>query len=238
MTAEALTVPLLRKDVLHFLGYRRRSAPAPRTEQALEAALSEARQLIVPRGIRRIVPPECAATLGLPDGPGSSCLGLGLVTIGLELEKRVTELLARGEDTRALLLDAAGSAAVEESAEELERRIRGDLGDRGGGGDGEASPTPRFGARRVSPGYGSWPITAQRALFEMLPHDEIGVQLLPSCLMAPRKSVSFAVWLDVSERRAANAGAGAVEEGRPGRCATCDMTTCPYRDDADEPEGP
>ncbi len=228
MSALELAVPLRREDALHFLGYRGGGTPAARTESALDAALAEARDLVAPRGVHRIVPRDCAAVLGLPARRGP-CIALGLVTIGPGLERRVSELLARGEDLRALLLDAAGSAAAEEAADELERRIHAAGGSGGTARDeGERDVAERGGAprrkpRRVSPGYGAWPLTAQRALFDLLPHEEIGVRLLPSCLMVPRKSVSFAVWL--GERESADPGS------RPGRCMSCDMTTCPYREE-------
>jgi hypothetical protein len=82
----------------------------------------------------------------------------------------------------------------------------------------------------VSPGYGTWPITAQRALFDLLPHDEIQVELLPSCLMTPRKSVSFAVWLGERETPGVGQGNAAGDEGRTARCAICDLPSCPYRE--------
>lgn len=245
MTVESLVVPLLRENLLHFLGYRGRGTPSPRIEALLEPAVAEAWSLIAPRGVHRVVPRERAALLGLAAGSGA-CLAIGLVTIGPALERRVSELLALGQETRALLLDAAGSAAVEEAAEDLERRIHE---------RGEAPARARPASRRVSPGYGSWPVTAQRALFEMLPHGEIGVSLLPSCLMSPRKSVSFAVWLEAAvgaggtedaagaagtaEAAGAPAASGdACEPCGPGRCASCDLTTCPYREAPDEAETP
>lgn len=212
MTAVSLTVPLRREGVLHFLGYRGRGVPRPRTEDALGPVLDEARGLITPRGLFRIEASKCAAALGLKSRPGLE-LALGLVTIGFALERRVTDLLTRGETTRALLLDAAGSAAAEETADELERCIH----------------TRRV-PRRFSPGYGAWPLSAQQALFELLPHEEIEVQLLPSCLMAPRKSVSFAVWLGPENE------ADIPEECRAGRCETCGLTTCPYREPATSAE--
>lgn len=223
MTGIPLAVLIHREGVLHFLGYRGRGVPRPRTEDALERVLGEARALVDPRGLFRIEEAKCAEALGLRPRPGLE-LALGLVTIGHALERRVTECLAGGETTRALLLDAAGSAAAEEAANELERRIH----------------TRRV-PRRFSPGYGTWPLTAQRALFQMLPHREIDVRLLPSCLMAPRKSVSFAVWVGPESE------ADIPEECRAGRCESCDLTTCPYRDlpaDADgrprtdRPSGP
>jgi hypothetical protein len=222
VTAVALPVPLRREDVLHFLGYRGRGVPGPRVEETLGSVLEEARSLIDPRGITRTAEPESAAILGLRARPGAS-LALGLVTIGFGLERRVSALLENGETTRALLLDAAGSASAEEAADELEARIHAHGP---GGGRIGACRIPR----RFSPGYGAWPITAQRALFRMLPHEEIEVRLLPSCLMAPRKSISFAVWLSPEKED------DIPEECRSRRCADCDMTTCPYREPASQPE--
>jgi hypothetical protein len=207
VNAVALSVPLHREDVLHFLGYRGKT-PAPRIEEALGPVLDEARSLVTARGLSRIATSEHAVALGLRARPDLSLnLGLGLVTIGFKLERQVSSLLAKGETTRALLLDAAGSAAAEEAADLLERRLH-------------AGRIPR----RFSPGYGSWPLTAQQALFELLPHEEIQVRLLPSCLMAPRKSVSFAVWLGPETE------ADVPEECRTARCRTCGLTNCPYRE--------
>jgi hypothetical protein len=214
MTALALGIELRREDVLHFLGYGGRGVPGPRIEEALGLAIEEARPLAVPRGVHGVHPPGCAGPLGLEIRPGGR-LALGLVTIGDALERQVTSLLAQGEATRALLLDAAGSAAAEEAAATLERRIRG------------GKP-----ARRFSPGYGAWPITAQRALFELLPHEEIEVRLLPSCLMTPRKSVSFAVWLGEEDAAVGEDACG------PARCEICGLTSCAYRERPLAPEAP
>ena len=146
MTAMSMTVPLLRGDVLHFLGYRGRGTPAPRTEEALQSALEEARRLVVPRGVHRVVPSECAGELRLK-ARARPCLALGLVTVGPGLEERVSELLERGEHTQALLLDAAGSAAAEEAADELERRIHGGVAVRWleGPNSGRTIPRKLFG---------------------------------------------------------------------------------------------
>ena len=44
-----------------------------------------------------------------------------------------------------------------------------------------------------SPGYCGWDVSEQRLLFSLLPQGFCGVQLLPSCLMLPLKSVSTVV---------------------------------------------
>jgi len=71
----------------------------------------------------------------------------------------------------------------------------------------------------VSPGYGSWGIHSQKALFDRLPHHRIGVDLLPTMLMTPRKSISFAMWLGADRRPLA---------GLSG-CARCGLVECRYR---------
>lgn len=209
------TVEVRRLDVLHFLGYRGRGLPSVRVAQMLTEVMEQGRSLVAARGIYREVGPDEVPDLGLTPVPRAA-LSLGLVTIGPALEREVTDLLSRGETTRALLLDAVGSAAVEEAADVLEGRLRGAAIT----GAGHASGA----SRRFSPGYGRWPLTAQRALFAMLPHEEIQVALLPSSLMAPRKSVSFAVWLGPG------GDPDASRECRSRRCADCDLETCLYRE--------
>ena len=48
---------------------------------------------------------------------------------------------------------------------------------------------------RASPGQEGWPIQQQRVFFGLLPAEEIGVRLTTSCLMLPRKSISFVIGL-------------------------------------------
>jgi hypothetical protein len=215
VNAAGLEVEIRRLDVLHFLGYRGRGLPSARVAQMLTEVVEQGRSLMAPRGIDREVRPDQISDLGLTPVPRAT-LSLGLVTIGPELERQVTDLLSGGETTRALLLDAVGSAAVEEAADVLEGRLRGATLT----GTGHASGA----SRRFSPGYGRWPLSAQRPLFDLLPHDDIQVRLLPSGLMTPRKSVSFAIWLGPG------GDPDAPAECRSRRCADCDMETCLYRE--------
>ena len=213
--APALPVGIQRLDVLHFLGYRGQGLPSARVAQALGEVMEQGRSRVTACGVHRTVRADEVASLGLAPIPRAA-LALGLVTIGPALEHEVSRLLARGETTRALLLDAVGSAAAEEAADLLEGRMR----ERAVGGSSRAGAA----SRRFSPGYGRWPLTAQPALFALLPHADIQVDLLPSCLMAPRKSVSFAVWLGPGD------DPHAPEACRTRRCAECDLTNCLYRE--------
>jgi hypothetical protein len=210
----SLPVTIERDDVLHFLGYPEGQSPFGRIAGLLTETLREARRLVRPRGVFELLQPEQATDLGL-DVLDATRLVAGLVTIGDGIESRSTELLRSGAATEALLLDAAGSAAAEEAADRLGALVAGD------GGDWALQAVSRAGhvSCRISPGYGAWPITAQRALFDRLPHAAIGVELMPTMLMLPRKSISFAMWLGADARPIT---------GLSG-CARCALEHCRYR---------
>jgi hypothetical protein len=199
-----LPVAVRREEVVRFLEYPEGRQPSERVEKLLAEALVEARALVRARGAYNPLPADDCSRVGLERIDADS-LVVGLVTAGEAIEARARDLAAAGDLTRSVLLDAAGSAAAEEAADRLSAEIVG-------GGQGSASC-------RLSPGYGRWPIESQTALFELLPHAAVGVRLLPSMLMVPRKSVSFAMWLGSRQRPA---------EGLAG-CLRCDLETCRYR---------
>lgn len=234
--ARVLRLPLLvrRADVLYFLGYPESRVPPPQIESLIEPVLGEARELARARGTYLKVPVAAARSLGLEpiDATG---LVIGLVTVGGALESRVAERLRDGDATGALLLDAAGSAAAEEAADHLGAIIADtdpedgteaaaiDLSPdalqvRAGASRKETEPAAPVSCR-ISPGYGSWPLEAQRSLFERLPHERLGVSLSPAMLMVPRKSISFAMWL----------GADARPISGLSGCARCPLDRCRYR---------
>lgn len=127
---------------------------------------------------------------------GASKLILSVCTIGPELEERVAELMD-GDMMHAMALDGAGSAAVSEVSRRLRERIA-----RSAESDGLKA------GMKANPGQEGWPIEQQRTLFHVLPAHQIGVRLTESCLMIPRKSVSFVVGI----------GGGMCTEG-----VTCDF---------------
>lgn len=208
-----LPITLEQADVLHFLGYPPEKIPPYRIALLLDEAISEARELVNARGVFVNLPLGRSTELGL-EAIDAEGLVVGLVTVGDRIDKRMSHLISRGEATRALLLDAAGSAAAEEAADRLGAIITGDAGDEGIGVARAAHVSCR-----ISPGYGRWSISAQEQLFEVLPHRRLDVCLLPSMLMEPRKSISFAMWLGADERPIA---------GLSG-CARCELEQCQYR---------
>ena len=215
---EVLDIPvgIARADVLHFLGYPEGRRPPQQIESMLEASLDDARARAAGRGCFVVVDPADAPRVGL-ETMDATALVLGLVTVGGAIEARASELLRAGEATRALLVDAAGSAAAEEAADRLGALIAGDETARVDSPEADRrAPTVSC---RISPGYGAWPLTAQPRLFSRLPAREVGVVLQPSLLMVPRKSVSFAMWLGADARPVA---------GLSG-CAHCHLEHCRYR---------
>jgi hypothetical protein len=181
--------------------------PDHRWDRAAEAAIAEARRLLVPRArCRRLAGAELG---GLFDGgtPVEAIARRGeswafLATVGASLEGRVRERLASGEFLEGLLLDAAGSAAVEAICDRIEARLASGLA-----------------AARFSPGYCGWNLQAQRSLFALLRPEGMGVRLLPSLLMQPLKSVSGIVV------RAAAADLEVPAES----CEDCDARGCVRR---------
>ncbi len=212
-----LAVTIRAEETLRLLGYPPERDPPERIARAFEEALREARALVRPRGVWRRMTPGEAAGVDAPRAATATAFILGLATIGPLLETAVSQAAAAGETVRALLLDSAGSAAVEEAADELSLHA---LRVRAPGQPGLKPPDSQDRVPcRISPGYGDWPLEAQRLVFARLPHASLGVRLVPSCLMIPRKSVTFGFWLDL-QGEPVMAGEG---------CSRCPLTTCSYR---------
>jgi len=207
----ALDVSIRLAEVHRYMGYPEGKEPAPRIAEIVGTLVDEARRLVRSRGCFVLLPTERAADIGL-DVVEADGLAVGLVTAGRKIEDAVAMRLCDGESTAPLVLDAAGTAAAEEAADRLCAIIGGVAPPRG---DAPAVPC------RLSPGYGDWPLEAQRALFDVLPAEALGVELLPSMLMVPRKSVTFAMWL----------GAGARPGDAAAGCSRCGLDRCRYRRD-------
>jgi hypothetical protein len=160
--------------------------------------LDEAQALLAPAAIYTVLPVRDFhhQTVSLDggvafEGPlvaralaGAREVALAVCTIGAALEERVAAMFDAGHTLQALALDGAGSGAVGEVSGMVGARICD-----------AASARGLTVGMRASPGQEGWSIWQQRALFELVPADEIGVRLTESCLMLPRKSVSFALGL-------------------------------------------
>ena len=110
----------------------------------------------------------------------SGCHAVYLVctTIGTAFDALQRNVAAKSS-ADAFVLQAIGAAAIEAWTDETELDIRRGL-------EPGESPVPRY-----SPGYGDFPLAAQRPLLDLLDAPRtVGVSLTDTLLMVPSKSVS------------------------------------------------
>ena len=224
-TARVLTTLPLAIDpdeVLRFQGYKKSvDTPGPEVLALFDEALALGRGLIAPRAVVRWLAVTGlgadtievgGVVLTIPDvgrlwGP-IEWVAAAVCTIGDGLERRAAELWEARELPLAAMLDSVGSGAVESLAEYVNDLLCQ-----------EAIPLGLPVTNRVSPGYGHWDVSQQKALFAICPGDAIGVSLNDACFMNPVKSLSLL----------AAAGARAKVDHYFSQCARCWMPACAYR---------
>jgi len=140
---------------------------------------------------------------------GTNCLVLGVVTIGSTLENKVSELFSQGEYPRAIALDAVGTVAVEALSKYVRNLICQEVKDR------NLQITRHF-----SPGYNDWDISQQKDIFKIIPADKIGVSLTESCMILPRKSLSWIIGIGKD--------IGMLSKEKDA-CKICKLKNCQYR---------
>jgi len=189
---------LLRVDhILEGQGIPASQASAPLLAAAQDV-VAEAQQLLAPAALYIILPvrhfehqqivlengASFSGSLMARALAGATEVALAVCSIGPALEERMTGLFAEGDAVRALALEGAGIAAVRQVANTVGVRIC----------DAATARGLNVGMR-ASPGQEGWAIQQQRVLFSLIPAEQIGVRLTSSCLMLPRKSVSFVMGL-------------------------------------------
>ena len=110
------------------------------------------------------------------------------LTIGQQLENKVSEYFISGEYTSGLLLDAAGTAAVEVAADQVCEFIKRQAAQQG------YLALPRF-----SPGYGNWDVTVQPLILELANAHFINLTATDSCMLEPRKSITAVIGLTANQ---------------------------------------
>lgn len=214
---ERFPLDLDPSEVRRYLGNKagQRLKSDARFDDLLAESLQSAGQWIAPKGIFLLAAGSDLG--GWPLFAHLERMAFAVCTIGPALEMEVTRLAAAGETLRAVVLDAIGSVAAEATADAVEQRIAAEVSGQG----------LRISCR-ASPGYGDWDIRSQAALFSLVPAERIGVRLSETCMMIPRKSVSFA--LHVAREPARLRGESS--------CADCDQRDCPYsREPSERREG-
>lgn len=165
------------------------------SEQMLRYACTEARILANPQGIWQVYPYDAATAtinaltpLTLQGNSIKNHLSTAVyisilcVTIGGIIEEKVTEYFTKGEYTKGLLLDAAGTTAVEAAADQVCQMI--------------AQHANKLGCQttfRFSPGYGDWNVTIQPVILDLSDAQEINVSATLSAMLTPRKSITAVI---------------------------------------------
>ena len=196
-TVTGLQVLLEAAHVLEGQGIPASQASAPLVAAA-EEVIDEAQGLLAPAALYTVTPVRhlehqqivldndatLSGSLVTRALAGATEVAMGVCTIGPALEERMSELFAAGEALRAVALEGAGIAAIRQVSNAVGVRICD-----------EATARGLSVGMRASPGQEGWSIQQQRVVFGVVPAQEIGVRLTSSCLMLPRKSVSFVIGL-------------------------------------------
>jgi hypothetical protein len=133
---------------------------------------------------------------------------IGLVTLGVEFDLRMNQFSQNGDMLMALLADAGGSLLVDMACDQLEQITVKEFVSAG------VVPGPR-----ISPGYGSFPLSEQMWLFERLPADQINVRLKSNYMMDPLKTISFIVLPKTNK----------ILYPKRMDCGSCNILNCPDR---------
>jgi hypothetical protein len=127
-------------------------------------------------------------------------------TIGGDLERCADQFMSAGETLLGYVTDVAGSTAAEKVAGIVHAAVKDRIVSMG------------FTAgNRYSPGYCGWDVSQQRQLFSLLPDRFCGIEITPSSMMLPVKSVSGII------------PAGLRVMHKPYACGSCSRTDCARR---------
>ena len=126
-----------------------------------------------------------------------------IATAGCEYQTFQDRLKESGDIVRMFIADALGSVIAEACADRMEKRLATELA-----GSGLLS------TNRFSPGYCGWHVSQQQILFPLFKGETCGVQLTPSSLMIPIKSVSGIIGI----------GTKVMRHDYP--CGLCELKTC------------
>lgn len=116
------------------------------------------------------------------------------------------ELMDEGNHIEGYIVDCIGTAIVEQAMDQIQEELGSGYSKRG------IKTTNRY-----SPGYCHWHVSEQQKLFQLIPAKFCGIELSPSSLMNPIKSISGFIGIGKNVRQV---GYG---------CKICELDNCLYR---------
>lgn len=128
-----------------------------------------------------------------------------LSTAGGGITKWASETMEE-DPLKFYMIDMLGSLVVDSAMDIIESRLEKDILQKG-----------QKITNRYSPGYCGWKLAEQKELFSVFPKGFCNIELTPSSLMIPIKSISGII------------GTGKNAERRAYNCEICNLTDCIYR---------
>lgn len=219
MTGPAVDWDWVRKEL-----YRTERITSPAVKAVADECLITAKKLVTPKSasVQKNVIETGPSSIKLAGNfiisshtlsshmNGASLISFFLVTIGPDLEKKASELMAEGDPLTGYLLDCTGSIAVESLADAMEKSLVAEYGKK------DRSVSMRF-----SPGYCDWKIEEQSKLANILDFQKAGVKLNEKYMMTPKKSISAACAI----------GPKGLFSRKKSHCSLCAQDECVYRRD-------
>ncbi|MBU1339686.1 MAG: hypothetical protein KKD56_11550 [Acidobacteria bacterium] len=216
----SISVDIPEKPLLHRIGkLREEQKISKRLKKELQKAVWEIRNHAQPKAVFHVVPVYRnngsivlnnkvfihSKKLALILNPCRK-VAVFLTTIGAEVDRIIKQHM-KNRPHFGFLLDAAASVAAESVAQYVQDYIEDNLQE-------DEKTTLRF-----SPGYCDWPLEEQKKIFNIVPHESIGVNLSESYLMSPRKSISGVIGICPS----------ACLEASRNACLICAKPNCLHR---------
>jgi hypothetical protein len=137
---------------------------------------------------------------------GSEKIICFLCTAGAGITRWATETMEK-DPLKFYMIDMLGSLVVDSAMDIIQSGLEQDILQKG-----------QKITNRYSPGYCGWKLVEQKELFTVFPYGFCNIELTPSSLMIPIKSISGII------------GTGKNAEKRAYACEICDAKNCIYRD--------
>ena len=218
----------LTREMFRYMGYGG-NEPDPEVASEAELCLTRLLEETEPKTMWRRYPLELkkgdfVRIEGMEIRSSALCRNLAgcrevflmAATLGLTPDRMTARAQAAGKVSRAVMLQAAAAALIEEVCDELNEQLRLEAAREG------KSLRPRF-----SPGYGDFRLEHQTELFRILEvQKRIGVTLTEHLLMMPSKSVTAVIGISDTPPDTQCAEQG---DGLTSGCGACDRTDCSFR---------
>ena len=188
--------PINLKEILRYMGAKERTAEL---DKMIADCITECKEQLT----YKVCYTEADFTDICDFSNCEKCIAFAATT-GIGIDRLIAKYSAVSP-AKALVFQAIGAERIEWLCDEFENDIK-------------SEHKGLFPMRRKSPGYGAFPLEAQRRIFSSLDCErKIGLTLNNSLVMSPSKSVTAVIGFTKEDRRCAP------------QCAECGKKDCVYR---------